>query len=124
MEGEGEKLGEKIRSYRMAINMTQAEFAERLGVTGASVSAYENGIRNPSFDVLVKISSILGVSTDELHGKTKQSKQTIDATGLTEEQLLSIQKMVLFYRHYNQMADALSDQEKKIPPYSFLEPKT
>ena len=49
-----EKIGGKIKKYRTSIKMTQAEFAERLGVTGAAVSAYENGIRQPSFGILVK----------------------------------------------------------------------
>ena len=54
-----EKIGDKIRKYRMSIKMTQAEFAARLGVTGASVSAYENGTRQPSYYILVKIANIL-----------------------------------------------------------------
>lgn len=36
-------LGERIKEYRTSMKMTQADFACRLGVTGASVSAYENG---------------------------------------------------------------------------------
>ena len=51
--------------------MTQADFAYRLGVTGASVSAYEDGRRTPSFDVLVRIAHILGVTTNDLVGRKK-----------------------------------------------------
>ncbi len=52
--------------------MTQADFASRLGVTGAAVSAYETGNRLPSYEVLVKIANILGVSTDALLGPSER----------------------------------------------------
>lgn len=64
-------LGEKIKKYRTSLKMTQADFAYRLGVTGASVSAYEDGRRTPSFDVLVRIANILGVTTNDLVGRKK-----------------------------------------------------
>ena len=48
-------LGERIKEYRTSMKMTQADFACRLGVTGASVSAYENGTRLPSYDILIRI---------------------------------------------------------------------
>ena len=56
------RIGERMREYRRSIKMTQADFASRLGVTGAAVSAYETGNRLPSYEVLVKIANILGVS--------------------------------------------------------------
>ena len=62
------RIGERMREYRRSIKMTQADFASRLGVTGAAVSAYETGNRLPSYEVLVKIANILGVSTDALLG--------------------------------------------------------
>ena len=47
------RIGERMREYRRSIKMTQADFASRLGVTGAAVSAYETGNRLPSYEVLV-----------------------------------------------------------------------
>jgi transcriptional regulator with XRE-family HTH domain len=48
--------------------MTQAELAERLGVTQPAISDYEHDdIRLPA-DVVAQISRIVGVSTDELLG--------------------------------------------------------
>lgn len=79
-------LGERIRTYRTAMKLTQADFARRLGVTGASVSAYENGTRLPSYDVLLGIASILGVSTDSLLGRRDEGGVTIDVSALTPEQ--------------------------------------
>lgn len=38
----------RIKAVRIMNGMNQAEMAERIGVTVASISAYETGIRNPS----------------------------------------------------------------------------
>lgn len=92
-----EILGKKIKEYRTSIKMTQQDFAYRLGVTGASVSAYENGTRTPSFDVLVRIANILGVTTDDLLGRKKSDKITIDVTDLTSEQRKVIQDLIKIF---------------------------
>lgn len=42
-----ERLGDRIRNQRAAIHMTQQELADRLGVTGAAVSAYRKRGRAP-----------------------------------------------------------------------------
>ncbi|OUP62987.1 DNA-binding protein [Pseudoflavonifractor sp. An176] len=96
-----EILGEKIKEYRTSIKMTQQDFAYRLGVTGASVSAYENGTRTPSFDVLVRIANILGVTTDDLLGRKKSHKITIDVTDLTNEQRKVIQDLIRIFSQEN-----------------------
>ena len=96
-------IGQNIRAYRTSIKMTQAEFAKRLGVTGASVSAYENGTRQPSFEVLVKIANVLGVSTDYLLGRTATAARTIDVSGLTDEQLRMVKQMILLCNDRNKM---------------------
>ena len=96
-----EILGEKIKEYRTSIKMTQQDFAYRLGVTGASVYAYENGTRTPSFDVLVRIANILGVTTDDLLGRKKSHKITIDVTDLTNEQRKVIQDLIRIFSQEN-----------------------
>lgn len=87
-------LGDRIREYRTSIRMTQADFANRLGITGASVSAYENGTRLPSYDVLVKIADTLGVTTDELLGRKKNDKVVIEVTNLTPQERHAVQEII------------------------------
>lgn len=98
-------LGEKIREYRTALKMTQADFARRLGVTGASVSAYENSTRLPSYDVLVRIANVLCVSTDALLGRKKDDEITIDVTRLTDEQRRMVREIVDVCAERNQLAE-------------------
>lgn len=106
-----EKIGGKIKKYRTSIKMTQAEFAERLGVTGAAVSAYENGIRQPSFGILVKIANILGTTTDALLGRTSSEEKTINVTQLTDKQIHIIENLVTTFTQYNDMQKLISENE-------------
>lgn len=107
-----EKIGMKIKRYRMSSKMTQAEFAERLGVTGAAVSAYENGIRQPSFDVLVKIANILGTTTDALLGRVSHDEKTINVSQLTEGQIHTIENLVTTFMQYNDMNRIISESKR------------
>lgn len=90
-------LGERIREYRTSIKMTQTDFAIRLGITGASVSAYENGTRLPSYEVLIKIANVLGVSTDELLGRKEPTKVTVDITNLSPRERNVIQELITVF---------------------------
>lgn len=100
------RIGERMREYRRSIKMTQADFASRLGVTGAAVSAYETGNRLPSYEVLVKIANILGVSTDALLGR-QSTDQVVDVTSLTPRQRSLVQDMVEEFAAGNRRGDAL-----------------
>ncbi len=55
-----------LKYYRKINNMSQGELAERLNTTRQAVSYYEKGLRACSFDVLLEIAELFGVSTDEL----------------------------------------------------------
>ena len=51
-----EKIGNLIKEIRKKNNLTQAEFAERYGVTYQAVSKWENGKNIPDIMLLKKIS--------------------------------------------------------------------
>ena len=61
-------LGETICKYRQIQNMTQEEFASRLGVTPQAVSKWERNTGFPDVSFLGGICSILGISADTLLG--------------------------------------------------------
>lgn len=60
------KIGEVIRKYRKAKQMTQEEMGNRLGVTTPAVNKWENGNTMPDITLLSPIARLLGVSLDEL----------------------------------------------------------
>lgn len=55
-------VGDVILTARVATGMTQEELRERIGVTQAALSRYENNLRTPDAATLSKLSEVLGVS--------------------------------------------------------------
>ena len=61
-----EKVGDFIRKKRKDKNLTQKELAKELGVSDNAISKWERGICCPDISLLKELSSILGVSVNEL----------------------------------------------------------
>lgn len=60
------KIGKFIAEKRKQKNMTQIEFAEKLGVTNKSVSRWENGKNMPDVSLFIPICELLGITVNEL----------------------------------------------------------
>ena len=58
-------IGDRIRQLR-GFNLSQAEFAERVGITQSHLSALERGMKEPGAAVLLAISQEFGKSVDWL----------------------------------------------------------
>lgn len=118
-------LGLKIKTYRISINLTQAQFGERIGVSGAAVSFYETGTRTPSHRVLMRIANVMGVSIDSLLGKAMfdpvsppaDNAVTLDITRLTAEQRRIVRRTVELFDAYNRL-----QQETALLPATDGEP--
>lgn len=74
-------IGENIHNFRKKNDLTQEEFANRLGVTYQSVSRWENGTTYPDIELLPAISEALAVTVDELLGipQVEKEKRAADA---------------------------------------------
>ena len=57
-----------LRIMREAHGYSQKAFADMLRIPVTTYRNYENTLREPSYDILVKISKLLNISTDELLG--------------------------------------------------------
>lgn len=77
-------FGNRLKTLRLKENLTQAQLAQKLGLTKSVISAYETGLRLPSYDILIHIAQIYRVSTDYLLGI--ENKQEIDLSGLSDEE--------------------------------------
>lgn len=60
------KIGQKIRKYRKAYNLSQEQLAERVGISTTHMSHIETGNTKLSLPVLVDIANVLSVPTDTL----------------------------------------------------------
>ncbi len=55
------RIGRRIREIRKAREFTQGWLGERVGLSADRIQKYENGIRKPKPDLLLKIAKALGV---------------------------------------------------------------
>lgn len=62
-------VGKKITQLRELLDMKQKELATKASITEASLSRYENGLREPKADILSKIAKALGTTTSYLIGE-------------------------------------------------------
>ena len=78
-----EKIGRFIKKIREENNLTQKEFADKLGVTFQAVSKWENGKNIPDIAILKQISEEFHVNIDEiLEGKRKEKEKNQKRIGL------------------------------------------
>lgn len=82
---------QKIEEILESSNMTQKELANKAGVTEATISRYLSGARSPRGEILSKIASILGVSTDYLLGNS-DVKYNSDSNTLNKKDEKDIEK--------------------------------
>ena len=75
-EEERRKLfGERVKMMRNLRGLTRSEFAKKLGVSTALVSAYEVGKREPSMKNLIALTQILNIGADWLLGISPQTTE-------------------------------------------------
>lgn len=63
-----EAFGDRISFLRKLKGLTQAQLAEKLGISAQAVSKWESGLSCPDIMMLVPLADIFGVSTDMLLG--------------------------------------------------------
>lgn len=72
-------MGQRITAKREELNMKQKDLAIKVGITEASLSRYENDLRHPKAEILMKIASVLDLSPQFLiTGNNDNQKTTMD----------------------------------------------
>ena len=62
-----------FKRLRTSSRLTQAEMAEKLGISRSTIGMYETGAREPDFETLEKIADFFNVDTDYLLGRTEKT---------------------------------------------------
>lgn len=62
-------IGQKIKELREKKGLSQDELADKIKVTGSSISLWELGSTNPKGKNLIKLASFFGVDADSLRDK-------------------------------------------------------
>ena len=90
------ELGERLKKLRKLQGLTQVQVAERLGLSKAVISAFAGSSRHPSYDILIKMATLYGVTTDYLLGL--DNRRLIDVSWLTPNQLAAIEALLKSYK--------------------------
>lgn len=80
----------RLRQAREQADLTQQDFAKKLGVTKNAISNYENGVSSPKWDVLVKIFDVLQVEPNFLYQDDFTARDNGNSLTPTQISLLSI----------------------------------
>lgn len=88
-------FGERLCALRKAAGFTQAELAAELGISQRMVAYYEHPEATPPAHLLPAIAKALGVSIDDLYGRTPARKRLAKQEGDSRlrRRLLAIEKL-------------------------------
>lgn len=89
----------EIRKLRKQMSITQAQLAEKLGVSQSTVASWENGTRRPDLDMIPTLASIFGVSVNDLYGYEPQ-------TSNEDSEIMAIRDMLRRDPSYRLLFDA------------------
>ena len=93
-----ESLGNRLKQLRQNNRLRQDQVASLVGVN-------ENDVRQPSYEILVRLATIYRVSTDYLLGC--ESKRTVDVSGLTPKEIQTITELVADMTEKNKKLEGL-----------------
>jgi transcriptional regulator with XRE-family HTH domain len=117
----GEVVGDRVREFRVSLNLTVADLAERTGMSRAMLSKVENNRASASLSTLARLSTALGVPITALfRGLDEQHEVVLVKSG---------QGLEITQDHTRQGADyrllgMLRGQHQRIEPslVTFTEP--
>ena len=69
----------RLKELRKSRKITQAAVAEGVNCSAAAYSRYENGTRQPSLDMVLKLADFFGVSLDYLFGRTPPDSSSLSS---------------------------------------------
>lgn len=78
------EIGQRIRKYRKASNLSQEQLAEKVGISVTHMSHIETGNTKLSLPVLVNIANALSVQTDAIIYENPQVNKTSIKQELSE----------------------------------------
>jgi transcriptional regulator with XRE-family HTH domain len=97
------EFGNRLKELRVAKNWNQEDLAQAMGLTQASISQFEKGLRIPTPANINKFAEVLGVSRESLAGENdgKFEKEMLmrNISNLTPENLRKINEIVEMYKN-------------------------
>lgn len=100
--GDFSTLAIRIKELRVSLKMTQKEFLVFVGCTAATLSAYENGSKSPSLEIIKEVAEKCNVSIDWLCGLSNriQHINTVETYGDAIRLLLKLEEKLDIFVSY------------------------
>ncbi len=104
-------FGLRLRSLREGQKLSQEQLGKKLGRSKSVISSYENNIKFPPAELLVRLAVIFNVSMDYLVGIDKN--EMLSVSGLTEAQKELIGTLIYEFKDSTK-SDGLSTRQQYI----------
>lgn len=105
------KIGDRIKSYRKNLKLTQAEMADKLNLPRSTYAHYENNTREPKGEILKNIADILGVSEFDLIYDVDKLRAELEEFEKTE-----IRNKETYKKLYENISDLIENYSDYIVP--------
>ena len=86
-------FGERLAALRKAHGLSQADFAEKVGVSREMVNYYERRAKNPTADFVRKAARVLAVGADELLGVKPLSPRKPGPTSKLQQKIELLRRL-------------------------------
>lgn len=67
----------RLKKRRKELGMTVKDLAQACGITHGCISQYETGIRDPGYETILILSSVLNLTVDYLIGRSEYSMKDL-----------------------------------------------
>ncbi len=106
------EIGTKIKTLRLSRSMTQAQLAQKLGISVQAVSKWESGTNMPDIQLLPELSVIFGVSIDSLFDMTDECRMERIENGIYDVRFLTAEDFAQQEKYLSELRshDAHSSQ--------------
>ena len=98
-EGSDSLISDNIKRLRENMGLSQAALARKLGVTRASVNAWEMELSSPTAAYLVEMARLFHTTTDDILGLT--ADEQISLRGMTEQEKRLVYNLIDYISERN-----------------------
>lgn len=115
-------IGERIRTRREELGLSQAELAKRIGVTQGSIGNYESGVSNPKMELMQKLFDALETDANYIFHEVLD----VQRIEFTYDETMMIQKYRTLDEYGKKAVDViletefdrcLAEEEEKAKPF-------
>lgn len=108
-------IASNVKRARIAADMTQAEAAEKLGITAQAISNFERGINCIENSLLLRMCEIYHTSMSSILGEEEENSPSELVLTEGEKQLIELFRMIPEeqQRHFLEMGRAFANSLRK-----------